>query len=118
MATHSSIFAWEIPWTEEPAGLQCMGSQRVRHDRASNSVLWGDTWLAVGRKQQRDGSLITERSMEKWVGSGRGVVGQSNQCKGPVAKAPLLGMERSWRLGQGRAGKPPGADWGCRSWKD
>ena len=32
MATHSSILAWEIPWTEEPGGLQFMGSQRVRHD--------------------------------------------------------------------------------------
>ena len=29
MATHSSILAWEIPWTEEPSGLQSMGSQRV-----------------------------------------------------------------------------------------
>ena len=29
MATHSSILAWEIPWTEEPGGLQPMGSQRV-----------------------------------------------------------------------------------------
>ena len=28
MATHSSILAWEIPWTEEPGGLQSMGSQR------------------------------------------------------------------------------------------
>ena len=32
MATHSSIFAWRLPWTEEPSGLQSMGSQRVRHD--------------------------------------------------------------------------------------
>ena len=31
-ATHSSILAWEIPWTEEAGGLQSMGSQRVRHD--------------------------------------------------------------------------------------
>ena len=31
MAAHSSILAWEIPWTEEPGGLQSMGSQRVRH---------------------------------------------------------------------------------------
>ena len=30
--THSSILAWETPWTEEPAGLQSMGSQRVGHD--------------------------------------------------------------------------------------
>ena len=33
MATHSSILAWKIPWTEEPVGLQSMGSQRVGHDR-------------------------------------------------------------------------------------
>ena len=32
MATHSSILAWEIPWTEEPGGLQSLGSQRVSHD--------------------------------------------------------------------------------------
>ena len=36
MATHSSILAWESPWTEEPGGLQSMGSQRVRHDWATN----------------------------------------------------------------------------------
>ena len=30
-ATHSSILAWEIPWTEDPGGLQSMGSQRVGH---------------------------------------------------------------------------------------
>ena len=32
MATHSSVLAWRIPWTEEPGGLQSKGSQRVRHD--------------------------------------------------------------------------------------
>ena len=32
MATHSSILVWEIPWTEEPGGLQSMGSQRVGHN--------------------------------------------------------------------------------------
>ena len=32
MATHSTILAWEIPWTEEPGGLQSRGSQRVGHD--------------------------------------------------------------------------------------
>ena len=32
MATHSSILAWEIPWTEEPGGIQSMGLQRVGHD--------------------------------------------------------------------------------------
>ena len=32
MTTHSSIVAWRIPWTEEPGGLQSMGSQRVGHN--------------------------------------------------------------------------------------
>ena len=32
MATHCSIFAWRIPWIEEPGGLEYMGSPRVRHD--------------------------------------------------------------------------------------
>ena len=32
MATHSSILAWRIPWTEQPGGLQSTGSQRVGHD--------------------------------------------------------------------------------------
>ena len=32
MATHSSVLAWRIPWTEELGGLQSMGSQRVRHN--------------------------------------------------------------------------------------
>ena len=32
MATHFSILAWRIPWTEEPDGLQSIGSQRAGHD--------------------------------------------------------------------------------------
>ena len=35
VTTHSSILAWEIPWTEEPGGLQSMGSQRVGHNLAT-----------------------------------------------------------------------------------
>ena len=42
MATHSSILAWRIPWTEEPARLQSMGSQRVGHD-----------WVTRGRPRMR-----------------------------------------------------------------
>ena len=38
MATHSSLLAWRIPWTEKPGGLQSMGSQRVRHNWASNTL--------------------------------------------------------------------------------
>ena len=39
MATHSSILAWRIPWTEEPGGLQSTGSQTVGHDWATNTVV-------------------------------------------------------------------------------
>ena len=35
MGPHSSILAWEIPWTEEPGGLHSIGYQRIRHGRAS-----------------------------------------------------------------------------------
>ena len=40
MATHSSILAWKIPWTEEPRGLQSMGLQRVSHGWATNTLTW------------------------------------------------------------------------------
>ena len=39
MATHSSIFAWEIPWTEEPGRLQSMGSQEMdRTEQLNNNI--------------------------------------------------------------------------------
>ena len=37
MEPHSSILTWRIPWTEEPGGLQSMGSHRVGHDRVTNT---------------------------------------------------------------------------------
>ena len=39
MATYSRTLAWKIPWTEEPGRVQSMGSQRVRHDRATKLSL-------------------------------------------------------------------------------
>ena len=38
VATHSSLLAWRIPWTEEPGGLQSMGSQRVGYDWMTDAV--------------------------------------------------------------------------------
>ena len=52
MATHSSILAWRIPWTEEPGGLQSTGSQRVGHDWATslhfieNVTIWYSSRLS------------------------------------------------------------------------
>ena len=42
MATHSSILAWRIPWTEDPNGLQSMGSQRAGHDWSD--LAWTHTY--------------------------------------------------------------------------
>ena len=62
MATHSSILAWEMPWTEEPSGLQFLGFQRVGHDRVTEqqwhfSVLcivgcWEYSWCPPTGYQQ------------------------------------------------------------------
>ena len=45
--THSSILAWEIPWREEPSGLQCKGLQRVGHD-------WACTCIDIGKNKDKD----------------------------------------------------------------
>ena len=54
MATHSSIPAWRIPWTEGPYGLQSMGSQRVGHDRATEQ----QTLIDLTQINESFGSLI------------------------------------------------------------
>ena len=65
MATHSSIFAWRIPWTEEPGGLQSMGSQRVRHDWVTSLslliVLLGQNllfWVHASSRSSRGESIL------------------------------------------------------------
>ena len=45
MATHSSILAWKIPWTEEPDRLQSMGSQRVGHNLATKQQTASQRYL-------------------------------------------------------------------------
>ena len=52
MATHSSILAWRIPWTEEPTGLQSMGSQRVGHNLVTNKDPHMNKWVwAIERRK-------------------------------------------------------------------
>ena len=48
MAAHSSVLAWEIPWTEEPGGLQSRGSQRVVHNWTQHEK------QCQGRKEETD----------------------------------------------------------------
>ena len=67
MATHSSTLAWKSPWTEEPGGLQSMGSLRVGHDWATSLSLftfmhWRRKWQAtpvfLPGESQGPGSLV------------------------------------------------------------
>ena len=58
MATHSSILAWKIPWTEDPSGLQSTGSQRVRHNLATSLLLSANV-----NSNSRACSLKTENSL-------------------------------------------------------
>ena len=60
MATHSSTLAWKIPWTEEPGGLQSMGSLRVRHNWAPSLSLF--TFMHWRRKWQLTLALLPGES--------------------------------------------------------
>ena len=53
MASHSSILAWRIPWTEEPGGVQSIGLQRVRHDCAANTCTLGFPGSTSGKEPTR-----------------------------------------------------------------
>ena len=64
MATHSSIFAWEIPWTEEPGGLQSMGSQELDMTELLNNNKNSIAQGTVGRFPKRD--FKTWNLLWKW----------------------------------------------------
>ena len=64
MATHSSTFAWKIPWMEEPGRLQSMGSLRVGHDRATSLSLF--TFMHWRRKWQPTPVLLPGESQGRW----------------------------------------------------
>ena len=57
MASHSSILAWRIPWTEKPGGLQSTGMQRVRHERLSVHTHMQHTHYTVLRKKVHEESF-------------------------------------------------------------
>ena len=87
MTPHSGTFAWKIPWTEEPGGLQSMGSQRVRHDWATSLSLFlscigegnGNPLQCSCLENPRDGGawwaavygVAQSRTRLKWLSSSR-----------------------------------------------
>ena len=86
MATHSSTLAWRIPWTEEPSGLQSIGSQRVRHDGAitltlTNLTSWG---FCFNKRNKNFSKYFKQRAF----------------------------IVKNWIHGRGKAEKPNGEEWG------
>ena len=91
MATHSSVLAWRIPWTVEPAGLQSTGLQRVRHDLLTEhqhmdlipsalSVCGEDDWRVFLESPVHTGS--TQRSPLLGFPGGPVAETLSSQCRG------------------------------------
>ena len=58
METHSSIVAWEIPWTEEPAGLQSMGWQRVGHNLVTEHEPYSGVTLKTVVREGTSSSVL------------------------------------------------------------
>ena len=61
MVTHSSILTWEIPWTEEPSGLQSMGLRIVRHDLVTKQY---NTW-SMSKVLQKNSRVVPGGSVVK-----------------------------------------------------
>ena len=83
MATHSNILAWEIPWIEEPGGLQSLGSQRVGHNPVTNTdgeegaslvakivknppAMWVTWFLSLGWEDPLEERMTTHSSILAW----------------------------------------------------
>ena len=73
MATHSSILAWKISWTEDPGGLQSMGLQRVRHDWATNICIythiyiWASHVALVVKNPTTNAGEVKRHGIDPWV---------------------------------------------------
>ena len=107
MATHSSILAWRIPWTEEPGGLQSMGSQRVGHEWSNLAhtharILHWVCWRSfLGPLDCKEIKPVNPKGNQSWIFLGR---------TGAEAEAPILWPPdaKSWLI---RKDPNIGKDW-------
>ena len=104
MATHSSTLAWKIPWTEEPGGLQSMGSRRVGHDWATSLSLftfmhwrrkWQPTPVFLPGESQGQGSLVGCRLWGRTESDTTEATQQQQQQQQTKSLLELLGMKIS-----------------------
>ena len=114
MATHSSIRAWRIPWTEEPGGLQSTGLQRVEHDQDPERALSTQVSCVCVFVCGREGCGRWERRTEEFRA---GNASPARNCRESVSQKPgdLEGRSSSWApsvltAGDARGGgRVPGA---------
>ena len=110
MATHSSILAWRIPWTEDPGGTQSMGSlQRVWQDWATNTLTWlplkmQTLWDCTSSRGVSFSGLLGPgliSRMEVMRGIGGGLIGKEMDCpQNPLIKYPGPLTETRWGSGK------------------
>ena len=101
MVTHSGILSWRIPWTEEPTGLQSMGSQRVRHSwsNVAKETLgeeWGKVYKELSLEHVSDYSLNLWKHREsiRWIPSPTLTIFKSQ----PILVLPYLYLSFSFPL--------------------
>ena len=71
MVPHSSIFAWKIPWTEEPAGLQSLGSQKVGHNWAHSTKISYKNKTRKKHKHAGAKQFASNQWLGQWINQGR-----------------------------------------------
>ena len=108
MATHSSILTWRISWTEEPGGLQSMGSQRVKYNWVTNSFTFHKAYTGI-KAISRDNFLYQE-DLSTWPGkhlfTKHLLLSSSSLVPQTVKRLPT--MRETWvqSLGQEENGTP------------
>ena len=98
MAPHSSTLAWKIPWTEEPGGLQSVGSLRVRHDRATSLSL---SCIGEGNGNPFQCSCLENpRNGGAWWAAVYGVTQSQTRLKRRSSSSSSMGVEGiNWEVG-------------------
>ena len=91
IATHSSILAWRIPWTEEPDRLQSIGSQRVGHER-SHLAHTHARWTHAGL------GLALNPMKKTWIGSGEKAIWRQRQRLEWCGQGPTKSWKRQWNI--------------------
>ena len=98
MATHFSILAWGIPWTEKPGGLQFMGSKRAGHDWViTHMQAW--VWTEGQRLPNLVITLVCGVSFlkDEWMDQWHGSLDGAEQCSGtPISQFLLPWAEQIW----------------------